>query len=152
MEVLGGSLNIAILAIFYTALGGFLSFLLYHLFDDFDKDWESETLAYQLGDVSMELSIVGLVAFWSTHLISDFTPFFEVHPELDKLIDSYISGLFYAIAVFIFLDGLTDKVKYLYNVYLNEHFVRVFPKEWSLMKTLFGPRKTNAKKDSDKTH
>ena len=96
MEILGGSLNISILAIFYTALGAFLSFMMFHLFDDFNNDWENETLSYQLGDVSLELSIVGLVAFWSTHIISDFTPFFEVHPELDKLIDSYISGLFYA--------------------------------------------------------
>uniref|UniRef100_A0A6C0CHX1 Uncharacterized protein n=1 Tax=viral metagenome TaxID=1070528 RepID=A0A6C0CHX1_9ZZZZ len=147
MEILGGSLNISILAIFYTALGAFLSFMMFHLFDDFNNDWENETLSYQLGDVSLELSIVGLVAFWSTHIISDFTPFFEVHPELDKLIDSYISGLFYALAVFIFLEGLTDKVKFLYNKYLNSHFVRVFPQNWSLMKTMFGPRKTDTKKE-----
>jgi len=152
MEFIGGSLNIVILAIFYTVLGAFLSFLLFHLFDDFDKDWENETLSYQVGDISLELSIVGLVAYWSTHVISEFTPFFEVHPELDKLIDSYISGLFYAIAVFIFLDGLTDKVKFLYTKYLNKHFVRVFPQNWSVMKMMFGPRKTEAKKDSDEKH
>jgi len=68
---LEGLLNIAILAIFYTVFGAFISYLLFHLFDDFGKEWKDQGILYQTADVATELALVGTIAFWTTKLIKD---------------------------------------------------------------------------------
>ena len=147
-QVLGGTLNIAILAAFYTVFGAFISYLLFHLFDDFGKEWQAQGLLYQSADVFTELTLVGSVAFWTTKLIKDAAPMFTVHKDLDKEVDVYISGLFFAFAMFLFLGDLSEKIKYLYQKFLKSHFVRIFPEDWSIMKTVFGSRKTENKKST----
>lgn len=152
MEYVGGTLNITILAAFYTAVGALLSSLLFHMFDDCDTTWKSENLLYQLGDIFLELGLIGSVAFWVTYIIRDYAPIFPIHKTLDVLIDTYISSLFFAFAMFIFLDQLNEKIKYLYHTHVHKYFVRVIPENWSIMKVLFSSRKTNTKNDSAQTH
>lgn len=151
-EVLGGTLNITILALFYTLIGILISVVLYHLFDDCDKDWKTEPLAYQIGDIALELGIIGSVAFWTTEITRGWAPIFPVTKVLDLKIDTYTSGLFFAYAMFLFLEELSKKVKFLYQSYIHHHIVRYIPPNWSVMKTLFASRKTNPKNDSAPTH
>jgi hypothetical protein len=148
-EVVYGSLNIAILAIFYTVFGAIISFFIYHLFDDFDKEWENSGLMYQCFDIGVELSIVGSIAYWTTAFIRDHPPLIPISRELDRQIDTYISGLFFAFAMFLFLGDLSTKIQYLYKTYLQTHFVKVFPEKWSITRWM---RKTELKKDSSKDH
>jgi hypothetical protein len=150
-EILGGTLNIALLACFYTAFGAFISYILFHLFDDYGKEWESQGTLYQTADIATELSLVGVIAFWITYIIREFPPMFPVHRALDRQVDTYVSGLFFAYAMFLFLGDLTNKVKFIYEKFLKSHFVRMFPPTWSVTKCAFA-RKTNEKKDSDKEH
>uniref|UniRef100_A0A6C0AI77 Uncharacterized protein n=1 Tax=viral metagenome TaxID=1070528 RepID=A0A6C0AI77_9ZZZZ len=152
MEFVGGTLNITILASFYTVVGALLSILLFHLFDDCDDDWKKEGLGYQLGDIGLELGIIGTVAFWVTYVIRDYAPIFPISKTLDVLIDTYISGVFFAFAMFLFLEELSDKIKFLYHSYFHKHIVRMIPEKWSLMKSLFAVRKTDTKKDSGETY
>ena len=147
-EVLGGTMNIMILALFYTLIGLLLSVLLYHLFDDCDKEWKAEHLAYQVGDIGLELGIIGSVAFWMTQIMRGWAPIFPITKTLDLQIDTYVSGLFFAYAMFLFLEQLSEKVKFLYKQYIHSHIVRFIPPNWSVMKSVFTSRKTNAKKDS----
>jgi len=147
-EVLGGTLNIVILAVFYTLIGLLLSVLLYHLFDDCDKEWKAEHLAYQIGDIGLELGIIGSVAFWMTEITREWAPIFPIAKSLDLKIDTYVSGLFFAYAMFLFLEQLSEKVKFLYNEHIHKHIVRFIPPNWSVMKSVFASRKTNPKKDS----
>ena len=146
--VLYGTLNISILALFYTLIGLLISVLLYHLFDDCDDTWKKENLAYQLGDIFVELGIIGTVAFWTTYIIRDYAPIFPVSKSLDVLIDTYISGLFFAFAMFLFLEQLSLKIKYLYQENVHKHIVRYIPPNWSVMKMMFGSLKTNTKEPS----
>jgi len=146
--VLYGTLNICILAVFYTFIGLLLSVLLYHLFDDCDDTWKNENTAYQLGDIFVELGIIGTVAFWTTYVIRDYAPIFPVSKSMDILIDTYISGLFFAFAMFLFLEQLSLKIKYLYQEFIHKHIVRYIPPNWSVMKMFFGSVKTNTKKAS----
>lgn len=125
-----------------------MSVLLYHLFDDCDETWKSEKLAYQLGDIFVELGIIGTVAFWTTYVIRDYAPIFPVSKSMDILIDTYISGLFFAFAMFLFLEQLSLKIKYLYDEYIHKHIVRYIPPNWSVMKMMFGTVKTNTKQTS----
>jgi hypothetical protein len=151
-EFLGGTMNIMILALFYTLIGLLLSVLLYHLFDDCDKEWKAEHLAYQVGDIGLELGIIGSVAFWMTQITRGWAPIFPITKTLDLQIDTYVSGLFFAYAMFLFLEQLSEKVKFLYKQYIHNHIVRFIPPNWSVMKSVFASRKTNAKKDSAETY
>ena len=144
-EIIGGSLNIMILAVFYTVLGAFMSYILFHLFDDYGKEWEEQGTLYQTADVVTELTFVGAIAFWTTKIIKEFPPVFTIHTSLDREIDLYISGLFFAFAMFMFLNDLSTKIKYIYEKFLKTQFVRMFPEQWSIMKMVFGTRKTESK-------
>jgi len=148
-EVFHATLNISVLAIFYTVFGAIISYLIFHLFDDYDKEWENAGLFYQSADIGAELSLVGLIAYWTTHFIRDRPPLFPIARELDRQIDTYISGVFFAFAMFLFLGDLSTKIQYLYTTYLKAHFVKVFPEKWSVTRWM---RKTEAKKDSTKEH
>ena len=128
------TLNAAILAVFYTLLGVLLSYAMYHMFDSFDERWKEErSLAFQITDVSLEISILSIVAFWSAHIIEIAPPFFYVRKELDTLVDGYISGIFYIFAIFIFMDELTDKLKYLFNQMFKTYFEKYFPQHGSII-------------------
>ena len=142
-------MNIALLAVFYTVFGAFISYILFHLFDDYGKEWENQGILFQSADVMTELSLVGIIAFWTTNAIRDYPPMFPVHNALDKSVDTYISGLFFAFAMFLFLGDLTEKIKYMYSKFLKSHFVRVFPENWSVMKSLLGSRKMENKNSSN---
>uniref|UniRef100_A0A6C0CF68 Uncharacterized protein n=1 Tax=viral metagenome TaxID=1070528 RepID=A0A6C0CF68_9ZZZZ len=151
-EVFGGTLNITMLAVFYTLIGILISVVLYHLFDDCDEDWKKEHLAYQLGDIGLELGIIGTVAFWTTEITREWAPIFPITKVLDLKIDTYTSGIFFAYAMFLFLEELSQKIKFLYESYIHHHIVRFIPPNWSVMKVMFSSRKTNTKKDSVNEH
>ena len=144
-EILGGTFNIAILACFYTVFGALISYLLFHLFDDFNEEWQKSSLGYQLVDISAEISLVGIIAFWSSFVIKEYPPLFSVHQKLDHEVDTYISGLFFAYAMFLFLEDLSNKIKFLYTTYLKYHFTKVIPESWTVAKTLTG--KTEKKRE-----
>ena len=145
-EFLGGTMNITILGAFYTLIGAVISVILFHLFDDYNEDWQKEGLLYQLSDISIELGLIGSAAFWTTHIIRGYAPIFHISKSLDIHIDTYISGLFFAFAMFLFLEDLSQKIKFLYHKYLHRHFVRVFPENWTITKQAFGSRKTENNK------
>jgi hypothetical protein len=108
------SLNVAILALFYTLLGGFSSYFMHCFFDDFDASWKSKSLSYRILDVCIELILIALVGFWPMFYIREAPPIFPVSKVIDELVDSYNSGIFYSFALFLFFDDLTSKIKYLY--------------------------------------
>jgi len=138
--------NSAFLAIFYTLLGVLVSFVLYHVFDEWNDDWKKKSLTYQLTDVSLEIAFLSFIAFWSAHIIEIAPPVIPVRKELDLLVDGYISGIFYVFAVFVFMDDLTEKLKHLYNTFLGKHFESIFPKYGSIVDLSLSyspPRKTN---------
>ena len=82
------SLNIAILAIFYTILGGFVSYVMHFLFDEFDASWKGKTLRYKCIDVGVELILIGLISFWAMLYIRAAPPLFSVSKAMDELVDT----------------------------------------------------------------
>jgi hypothetical protein len=125
--------NIAIFSVLYALAGGFLSFVLYYLFDTYDPEWESKGLTHQLLDVGLEIAVIGLVAFWLVYFINVSTPIIPVRKGLEDFVDSYTSGLFFMFAIFIFLEGFTSKLKYLFNHMLASHFDVIFPADGSII-------------------
>ena len=132
-ETLYVSLNSALLAIFYTLLGVLVSYVLYYLFDEYNEEWQKSPTWYKILDVSVEISLLSIISFWSAQLIEIYPPVFPVRKSLDVLVDSFISGIFYIFAIFIFMDSLTDKLKHLYEDTVGPHFNKIFPQHGSLI-------------------
>lgn len=114
-EVLGVTLNVSILAIFYTAFGGIISFGLKTLFYEFDETWKRSRLLFKIGEVGLELIFIGIIAYWSMFYIRKAPPIFPVSKTFDESVDTYISGIFFVYAIFLFFDHLSDKIQYLYK-------------------------------------
>lgn len=127
------TINASILAIFYTIFGALISYIFYHIFDEFDDDWKERSVHYKLLDVSVEIVIIAIIAFWSAQYIELLPPFMRVRKELDTLVDGYISGIFFIFAIFLFIDELTEKLKYLHHEYLGEHVGKILPQHGSII-------------------
>jgi len=145
-EMIGVTINVAVLAIFYTIFGSVISYIMYHIFDEFDEEWKKRSELYKLTDVFIEIIIIALSAFWSAHIIEKLPPFFSVRKELDVLVDGYISGIFFIFAMFLFLDELTEKLKFLHDEYLGPHVGKILPQHGSIVDMSLSytpPRKTD---------
>lgn len=127
------TINASILAIFYTIFGALISYIFYHIFDEFDDDWKGRSVQYKLLDVSVEIVIIAIIAFWSAQYIELLPPFMRVRKELDTMVDGYISGIFFIFAIFLFIDELTEKLKYLHHEYLGEHVGKILPQHGSII-------------------
>jgi amino acid transporter len=143
-EIINLSLNASFLAIFYTFFGAFISYVFYHIFDEFDEKWQKRSELYKFADVSIEIVIIALAAFWSSQIIQPLPPLFKVKKVLDVMVDSYISGIFFLFAIFLFLDQLTEKLKFLHNQYLGQHLQKILPQHGHLLdfSLSFNPPKT----------
>lgn len=143
MNVILVSLNIGLLAAFYTTIGGLLSYVIYYLFEDHGENWEKRSLLYKLADVIIELTIVGIVAFWITFTVKEYPPLVPMSREMDALVDTYISAVFFGYSMFIFLDDLTKKIKHMYMAIFKKDFDKIFP-EGSILDVF--SRKTDSTK------
>jgi len=108
-------LNIAVLTLFYTVLGGLLSYGLKNVFTPFDDTWTNATLGFKVGETSLELIVIGLIAYWSMYFIEKAPPLFPVSKKFDTSVDTYISGVFFVYAIFLFFDELWSKVQHIYT-------------------------------------
>jgi hypothetical protein len=127
------SLNIAILSVFYAFLGGIVSFVFHYLFDDFDDEWKRKSLWFQLYDIAVEVALLALVAFWSVFTINTSAPIFPVRTSMAPYVDAYTSGMFFIYAIFLFMEHLSSKMKYLYTKYLDKPMRSVLPTHGSIL-------------------
>lgn len=127
------SLNIAILAVLYAGLGTLVSFVFYYLFDEYDDKWKASTMSYKIYDIVVEISLMALIAFWAVFTINTSAPIFPVRHAMAAYVDAYTSGMFFMYTVFLFMNSLGDKLKYLYESYLGSHFGKIFPDQGSIL-------------------
>ena len=137
--------NIAIFALIYTVAGALLSYILWYAFDPYDpydpydpeqkqiKSWNAKGIAFQLYDLTFEIVIIAMSIFWLTYYLDRSTPLIPVRKGLEDFIDSYTSGVFFMFAVFIFLDDLTYKMKYVFNTIFGGFFDYWVPEEGSIL-------------------
>ena len=114
-HILNLTLNLVFIAIFYLFLGGLLSWSMWRIFPEFNEQWEKQSNMYQLADVSMEISIVVIVAFWTTYFVHSFIPVLPVTSALEGYLESFGGQMVFIYAVFVFLDTLDDKLKHVFN-------------------------------------
>ena len=143
------SLNIGLLTVFYTALGGLVSYVIYYLFEDHSPEWEKKTIVYQIFDISAELTIVGIFAFWITYIVKEYPPVVPMSKQMDSMIDTYTSSIFFTFSMFLFLDDLSKKIRFMYNKLLKRDFDKVFP-DGSILEVPL--RKMETIQSRDRTH
>ena len=114
-HILNLTLNLVCIAIFYLFLGGLLSWTMWRIFPEFNEQWEKQSNMYQLADVSMEISIIIIVAFWTTYFVNSFIPILPVSSALEGYLESFGAQMVFIYEVFVFLDTLDDKLKHVFN-------------------------------------
>lgn len=145
------SLDVGFLSLFYTGLGAIVSYVLYYLFDDFGDNWKSKGIWFQVYDIGVETVLIGLIAFWLIFYIKDAPAVFSVSPKLDAFIDSYISGIFFAFSMFIFMDSYSRKIKYIFYEKVRPIMDKYLPEDGSILdfSLKLGPRKTDKEKNTN---
>jgi hypothetical protein len=125
--------NAAILAVIHTVYGAFISYLFYYLFDEFDDKWKARSDMYKLSDIVMEIMLISVFGYWASELTEYIPPFFPTSKSEELAVDNWISGIFFVIALFLFLDDLTQKLKYMQNYYFESVFSKLLPGYGSLI-------------------
>lgn len=114
-HILNLTVNLVAIAIFYVFLGGLLSWSMWYVFPNFDKEWEKQSLIYKTFDVAAEISIIIIVAFWVTYFVHSWVPILPVTSQLEDYIESFGGQMIFVYAVFVFLSNLDDKLKCVYH-------------------------------------
>lgn len=114
------TINLVYIAIFYMFLGGIVSYLLSKIFPKFNEEWERLPNIYQLADVSVEVSIIVMVAFWLTYIVNLYIPVLPVSTGLERYIESFGGQMVFVYAVFLFMDTLDDKLKHVFNDFFGD--------------------------------
>jgi len=125
--------NAAILAILHTAYGAFISYLFYYLFDEFDEQWKNRSDLYKMTDVMVEIMLIATFGYWASEATLLIPPVFPTSKANEIAVDLWVSGIFFVIALFLFLDGLTDKLKYLQNHFFEDTFSTWLPQYGSIV-------------------
>jgi hypothetical protein len=120
-HVLNLTVNLICMAIFYVFLGGLLSWCLWRAFPEFGPEWEKQSNLYQFLDVAAEISIIVVVAFWTTYMVHSFIPILPVTSALEGYLESFGGQMIFVYAVFVFLDTLDDKLKHVFHDFFGTH-------------------------------
>jgi heme/copper-type cytochrome/quinol oxidase subunit 2 len=120
-QIFNLTINLVFIAIFYVFLGGLLSWCMWRVFPEFNEEWEKKSNMFQLLDVSAEISIIVIIAFWTTYLVHSFIPVLPVSQSLEGYLESFGGQMVFVYAVFVFLDTLDDKLKHVFHDFFGTH-------------------------------
>ena len=109
------TVNLIFVAIFYVFLGGAVSYILAHTFPEYDDAWKKSSMLYQFLDVSAEVSIIIVIAFWLTYFVHIWIPILPVSPALEHYVESFGGQMMFIYAVFIFIETLDDKLIHVFK-------------------------------------
>ena len=125
--------NAAILAVIHTVYGAFISYLFFYLFDEFDDSWKARSKLYQLTDITVEIMLIAMFGYWASEATLLIPPIFPTSKAKEIAVDGWVSGIFFVIALFLFLDGLNEKLKFMQNYYFEKLFNSWLPPYGSII-------------------
>ena len=114
-NVLAVSANLAIIAVLYLFLGATVSYVFKNVFPQHDASWEAWPRWKQLLDISVEMSVIVVSAFWVTYFARYLIPIIPVRPSLEHLIETSGGQVAFLYAIFVFLEVLDDKLIWVYK-------------------------------------
>lgn len=104
------SVNLIFVAVIYIFLGAAVSYGLSKVVPTYNAEWEASPLLFKLIDVSAEISVLVIVAFWLTYLVNSWIPVLPLPPRLEYYIESFGGQVVFLYAVFVFMETLDDKL------------------------------------------
>lgn len=102
--------NLAFMTVFYLFLGAGVSYLLANATPKYDEEWKKQPRWYRVTDVTVELIVIVILAFWISYLTRILIPIVPLNPRLETYVESFGVQLAFLYAIFIFLETLDDKM------------------------------------------
>ncbi len=102
--------NLAFMTVFYLFLGAGVSYMFASAVPKFDDEWKKQPSWYRVADVSLELIVIVILAFWISYLTRILIPIVPLNPRLETYVESFGVQLAFLYAIFIFLETLDDKM------------------------------------------
>ena len=103
-------LNLAAMTVFYLFLGAGVSYLFASAVPKFDEEWKKQPQWYRIVDVTTELVLIVILAFWISYLTRFLIPVVPLSSRLETYVESFGVQLAFLYAIFIFLETLDDKM------------------------------------------
>lgn len=132
MDRLMLSADVALLGVTYTLLGIFISFIFHYVFDEFDDAWKAKSIYFQLYDIVVELAIIVLCSFWLARYFRNL-PLSVFPARFSVEIGTHAFDFFFMLSLFVFLDELVEKLRYLQAEFFSEYFDAIFPRYGSIL-------------------
>jgi hypothetical protein len=107
--------NLALIAVVYLFLGATVSYVLKRVFPTYDSEWEAWPKWKQILDVSTEVAIIVVTAFWISYFARFIIPIIPVPATLEHLLESAGGQVSFLYALFVFLEVLDDKLIRVYK-------------------------------------
>jgi len=114
-NILAITANLAIIAVIYLFLGATVSYVLKRVFPEYDSEWEALPKWKQILDVSVEVAIIVVSAFWISYFARFIIPIIPVPAALEHLLESAGGQVSFLYALFVFLEVLDDKLIRVYK-------------------------------------
>ena len=103
-------LNLAAMTVFYLFLGAGVSYAFANVVPKYDETWKSQPQWYRVADVTVELILIVILAFWISYLTRFLIPVVPLSSRLETYVESFGVQLAFLYAIFIFLETLDDKM------------------------------------------
>jgi hypothetical protein len=76
----------------------------------YDETWKSQPQWYRIADVTLELVVIVIIAFWISYMTRVLIPVVPLSSRLETYVESFGVQLAFLYAIFIFLETLDDKM------------------------------------------
>jgi len=103
-------LNLAAMTVFYLFLGAGVSYAFARIVPKYDESWKSQPTWYRITDVTLELVVIVILAFWISYVTRFLIPIVPLSSRLETYVESFGVQLAFLYAIFIFLETLDDKM------------------------------------------
>lgn len=114
-NILAVTLNLSLIAVLYLFLGASVSYALKRLFPEYNDEWKAWPKWRQILDVSLEMSVIVVSAFWISYFARYLIPVIPVPARLEYLLEASGGQVSFLYAIFVFLEVLDDKLIQVYK-------------------------------------
>jgi len=111
--------NLVIVGLVYLTCGIFVSWVISNSFPHYDESWKKLPTTMQVLDVTTEVSMLVILAFWVSYAVDWIIPILPVAPVLEKYIEAFGGRMIFLYAIFLFIQDFDEKLTYLYTQFIG---------------------------------
>jgi len=119
-HVVNLTLNLVFIAIIYVLLAAVTAIGIRAGFSRYGKTWTAMPVAYQIADVTAEMSLLVVASFWVTYFVHFVVPVLPVDQKLEQFVELYGGRMVFVYAVFLFVHDLDVKLHSIYAKLIDD--------------------------------